>query len=148
LTPRRHRLPRRQVLLKGGEPMTTASRITRRTVLSAAVAAPLTLAACGNRTVLANERGTTTVRFMLKRHAYRERAPCYYGVDPGVFADHGIGPKSEPGQGAARTTQAVAAGDVDCGRADTPVVLGNRGNGVDVKSIGVFLQTTPAAVQF
>src|SRR5699024_12189820 len=71
LTPRRHRLPRRQVLLKGGEPMTTASRITRRTVLSAAVAAPLTLAACGNRTVMANERGDLHSREELDRKSTR-----------------------------------------------------------------------------
>src|SRR5699024_381721 len=54
----------------------------------------------------------------------------------------------EPGQGAAKTTQAVGAGEVNFGWADTPVVLGNVDNGVDVKSIGVFLQTTPSAVQF
>ena len=128
--------------------MTTASRITRRTVLSAAVAAPLTLAACGNRTVMANERGTTTVRFMLNWYPYGEHAPFYYGVEQGVFADHGIELKIEPGQGAAKTTQAVGAGEVNFGWADTPVVLGNVDNGVDVKSIGVFLQTTPSAVQF
>ena len=44
--------------------------------------------------------------------------------------------------------QAVAAGKVDFGYADTPVlpqtISGRRG----VKSIGVFLQTTPASVQF
>lgn len=128
--------------------MSTTSRITRRTALGAAFLTPLTLAACGNRTVTAKEGRTTTVRFMLNWYPYGEHAPFYYGVEHGIFEEHGIDLKIEPGQGAAKTTQAVGAGEVNFGWADTPVVLGNIDNGVDVKSIGAFLQTTPSAVQF
>ena len=124
------------------------SHLTRRAALSAAVLAPLALSACGNRTLTQSDGGTTTVRFMLNWYPYGEHAPFYYGVEQGIFEEHGIDLRIEPGQGAAKTTQAVGAGEVNFGWADTPVVLGNIDNGVDVRSIGVFLQTTPSAVQF
>src|SRR5699024_432483 len=38
-------------------------------------------------------------------------------------------------------------GHVDFGWADTPAVISNIDKGVQVKSIGVYLQTTPSAVQ-
>ena len=44
--------------------------------------------------------------------------------------------------------QAVAAGKVDFGYADTPALLRTIAAGAEVKSIGVFLQTTPASIQF
>lgn len=124
------------------------SRLSRRTALAAVALAPLGLAACGNRTVTRTEGSTTTVRFMLNWYPYGEHAPFYYGVEQGIFEDFGIDLRIEPGQGAAKTTQAVGSGEVNFGWADTPVVLGNIDNGVDVKSVGVFLQTTPSAVQF
>ncbi|HJC68166.1 ABC transporter substrate-binding protein [Brachybacterium sp. EE-P12] len=124
------------------------SRLSRRPALAAAVLVPLGLAACGNRTVTRTDGSTTTVRFMLNWYPYGEHAPFYYGAEQGIFEEHGIDLRIEPGQGAAKTTQAVGAGEVNFGWADTPVVLGNIDNGVDVKSIGVFLQTTPSAVQF
>ncbi|MGP5097397.1 ABC transporter substrate-binding protein [Brachybacterium alimentarium] len=85
---------------------------------------------------------------MLNWYPYGEHAPFYYGLEQGIFEEHGIDLKIEPGQGAAKTTQAVGSGEVHFGWADTPVVLGNIDNGVAVKSVGVFLQTTPSAVQY
>lgn len=122
-------------------------RFTRRTALAAALASPFALAACGGRTATLGD-GPTTVRFMLNWYPYGEHAPFYYGVEQGVFEDHGIDLRIEPGQGAAGTTHAVGTGEALFGWADTSVVLGNIDNGVDVKSVGVFLQTTPSAVQF
>jgi NitT/TauT family transport system substrate-binding protein len=43
--------------------------------------------------------------------------------------------------------QATAAGQTDFGWADTPALLAAVDQGVQVKSLGVFLQTTPASVQ-
>lgn len=43
--------------------------------------------------------------------------------------------------------QATGAGQTDFGWADTPAVLAGVDQGVKVKSLGVFLQTTPASVQ-
>lgn len=128
--------------------MSTGYGFTRRAALGAALLGPLALASCGNRTVTKAASGTTSVRFMLNWYPYGEHAPFYYGVQEGIFEQHGIDLSIEPGQGAAKTTQAVGAQEVNFGWADTPVVLGNIDNGVDVKSIGVFLQTTPSAVQF
>ncbi|MGE6735304.1 ABC transporter substrate-binding protein, partial [Streptomyces sp. NPDC059900] len=52
------------------------------------------------------------------------------------------------GQGSQKTVQATGAGQTDFGWADTPAVLAGVDQGVKVKSLGVFLQTTPASVQF
>ena len=68
-------------------------------------------------------------------------------MQEGIFADHGIDLTIEPGQGSTRTAQAVGGQQVDFGWSDTAAVLSNIDQGVDIKSIGVFLQTTPSAVQ-
>lgn len=87
------------------------------------------------------------VSLMLNWYPYGEHVPFYYGVEEGIFEEHGIDLTIEPGQGSTKTTQAIGAGEAEFGWADTPAVLGNIDNGVGVKSVGVFLQTTPSAVQ-
>ncbi|QAY70241.1 ABC transporter substrate-binding protein [Xylanimonas protaetiae] len=87
------------------------------------------------------------VTLMLNWYPYGEHAPFYYGVEKGIFAEHGIDLTIEAGQGSTKTIQAVGAGQVDFGWADTPALLANVDKGVDVKSVGVFLQTTPSSVQ-
>jgi NitT/TauT family transport system substrate-binding protein len=88
------------------------------------------------------------VTLMLNWYPYGEHAAFYYGLDKGYFKDAGIDLSIQPGGGSTQTVQAVAAGKVDFGYADTPALLRTIAAGADVKSIGVFLQTTPAAVQF
>ncbi|GAB2455836.1 ABC transporter substrate-binding protein [Xylanimonas ulmi] len=95
----------------------------------------------------ADDGDTRPVTLMLNWYPYGEHAPFYYGLEKGVFAKHGIDLKIEAGQGSTKTIQAVGAGQVDFGWADTAALLPNVDKGVDVKSVGVFLQTTPSAVQ-
>ncbi|UNX53739.1 ABC transporter substrate-binding protein [Georgenia sp. TF02-10] len=132
------------------------TRPIRKTTGSAALALTiLALAACGGGTDAdadaAGGSGTsgdaTDVTLMLNWYPYGEHAPFYYGVEEGIFEEHGINLEIEAGQGSTKTAQAAGAGEVDFGWADTPAVLGNIDNGVEVKSVGVFLQTTPSAVQ-
>ncbi|ALX65691.1 ABC transporter substrate-binding protein [Microbacterium sp. XT11] len=89
----------------------------------------------------------TDVTLMLNWYPYGEHAPFYYGVEQGIFEDHGINLTIKAGQGSTKTAQAVGQKQVDFGWADTPAVLANIDKGVAIKSVGVFLQTTPSAVQ-
>ncbi|WP_105565668.1 ABC transporter substrate-binding protein [Microbacterium halophytorum] len=94
-----------------------------------------------------NAEGNASVTLMLNWYPYGEHAPFYYGVEQGIFEEHGIDLTIEAGQGSTKTTQAVGQGQVDFGWADSPAVMANIDKGVQVKSTGVFLQTTPSAVQ-
>jgi len=88
------------------------------------------------------------VSLMLNWYPYGEHAGFYYGLEKGYFRDAGIDLSIQPGGGSTQTVQAVAAGKVDFGYADTPALLRTIASGAEVKSIGVFLQTTPASIQF
>jgi len=125
-------------------------QLTRRRAVAfvAATATALALGACGNAEAgTSGGSGRTDVTLMLNWYPYGEHAPFYYGVEKGIFAKHGINLTIKPGQGSTKTAQAVGAEQVDFGWADTPAVLSNIGKGVKIKSVGVFLQTTPSAVQ-
>ncbi|MFE6968621.1 ABC transporter substrate-binding protein [Isoptericola sp. NPDC057653] len=132
-------------------------RATARSKALAAAAAlsatALTLAACAPSTDGGAEAeapagaDTTDVTLMLNWYPYGEHAPFYYGLEEGIFADHGINLKIEAGQGSTKTAQAVGADQVQFGWADTPAVLANIDKGVKIRSLGVFLQTTPSSVQ-
>ncbi|MEV0687341.1 ABC transporter substrate-binding protein [Nocardia sp. NPDC050378] len=124
---------------------------TLTSVGAAAVASVLVLTGCGGGGTEAKEPGTdgktTPVSLMLNWYPYGEHAPFYYGVQEGIFAKHGIDLTISAGQGSTKTTQATGSEQTDFGWADTPAVLSNIDKGVKVKSVGVFLQTTPSAVQ-
>jgi NitT/TauT family transport system substrate-binding protein len=128
--------------------MSAKTRILASTALLGAGA--LVLAGCAGSDSPAaeqNEDGTTAVTLMLNWYPYGEHAPFYYGVEQGIFEEHGIDLTIEAGQGSTTTAQAVGQGQIDFGWADTPAVMANIDKGVDIKSVGVFLQTTPSAVQ-
>lgn len=116
------------------------------TALAVTALAATGLAACSSDDK-ASAEGLTDVTLMLNWYPYGEHAAFYHGVEEGIFADHGINLTIEAGQGSTKTVQAVGAGQVQFGWADTPAVLANVDKGVTVKSVGVFLQTTPSAVQ-
>ena len=119
-------------------------------IAAAATATLLTLTACGgsgSENTTAADGSTQPATLMLNWYPYGEHAPFYYGVEKGIFAEHGINLKIDAGQGSTKTVQAVGSQQVDFGWADTPAVLSNIDKGVKVKSAGVFLQTTPSAVQ-
>lgn len=124
---------------------------TRTTIGAAALASILALTGCGGGGTEAKAPGadgeTTEVSLMLNWYPYGEHAPFYYGVQEGIFAKHGIDLKISAGQGSTKTAQATGAEQTDFGWADTPAVLSNIDKGVAIKSVGVFLQTTPSAVQ-
>ncbi len=88
------------------------------------------------------------VTLTLNWYPYGEHAPFYYGKQKKIFEKHGIDLTIRAGQGSQKTVQATAAGQTDFGWADTPALLAGVDQGVKVKSLGVFLQTTPASVQF
>jgi NitT/TauT family transport system substrate-binding protein len=125
---------------------------TRMALAAAATGAALLLSACsggaGNDTgATAADGEMTDVTLMLNWYPYGEHAAFYYGVEEGIFEEHGINLTIQAGQGSTKTTQAAGQGQVDFGWADTPAVLSNIDKGVKVHSVGVFLQTTPSAVQ-
>ena len=120
--------------------------------LAAAVLVPaLALtAACGgdsDKTTSASGKKLDKVTLMLNWYPYGEHAPFYYGKQKGVFEKHGIDLTIKPGQGSQKTVQATGAGQTDFGWADTPALLAAVDKGMPIKSVGVFLQTTPASVQ-
>ena len=122
-----------------------------RRLLIGVVPLVLLATACGG-----NDASTTTsdsgkkldkVTLTLNWYPYGEHAPFYYGKQQKIFEKHGIDLKIQAGQGSQKTVQATAAGQTDFGWADTPALLAGVDSGVKVKSLGVFLQTTPASVQ-
>ncbi|MCX5107923.1 ABC transporter substrate-binding protein [Streptomyces sp. NBC_00378] len=113
---------------------------------------PLVLAATacgGNDASTTSESGKKLdeVTLTLNWYPYGEHAPFYYGRQQKIFEKHGIDLNIQAGQGSQKTVQATAAGQTDFGWADTPALLAGVDQGVQVKSLGVFLQTTPASVQ-
>ena len=117
--------------------------------LAVLAASALALTACGGggSTPKADGDGTTDVTLMLNWYPYGEHAALYYGVEKGIYKEHGINLKIEAGQGSTKTAQAAGQNQVDFGWADAPAVMANIDKGVKIKSVGVFLQTTPSAVQ-
>ncbi|WP_327271523.1 ABC transporter substrate-binding protein [Streptomyces sp. NBC_01224] len=122
-----------------------------RRLLIGVVPLVLVATACGG-----NDASTTTsdsgkkldkVTLTLNWYPYGEHAPFYYGKQQKIFEKHGIDLEIQAGQGSQKTVQATAAGQTDFGWADTPALLAGVDQGVQVKSLGVFLQTTPASVQ-
>nr|QEO74001.1 hypothetical protein [uncultured bacterium] len=124
-----------------------------RHLLAAALVPVLALAAgCGGseqqKTTTAEGKQLDKATLMLNWYPYGEHAPFYYGKAQKIFEKHGIDLTIQAGQGSQKTIQATAAGQTDFGWADTPALLAGVGQGMQVKSVGVFLQTTPSAVQF
>ncbi|MFP1628019.1 ABC transporter substrate-binding protein [Streptomyces sp. 5K101] len=124
----------------------------RRPLLTGLVPLLLVATACGE-----DGSGTSTsssgkeldkVTLTLNWYPYGEHAPFYYGKQQKIFEKHGIDLDIRAGQGSQKTVQATGAGQTDFGWADTPAVLSGVDAGVKVKSLGVFLQTTPSSVQF
>ncbi|MFJ1551020.1 ABC transporter substrate-binding protein [Streptomyces sp. NPDC088246] len=121
-----------------------------RRLLIGVVPLVLMATACGNgasTTTSDSGKKLDKVTLTLNWYPYGEHAPFYYGKQQKIFEKHGIDLKIQAGQGSQKTVQATAAGQTDFGWADTPALLAGVDQGVKVKSLGVFLQTTPASVQ-
>src|SRR6202161_297004 len=117
-------------------------------MLRALLALVVVLGLAAPMTAGAQQKSLRKVTLMLNWYPYGEHAGFYYGREKGIFKDAGIDLSIQPGGGSTQTVQAVAAGKVDFGYADTPALLKTIAAGADVKSIGVFLQTPPASIQF
>jgi NitT/TauT family transport system substrate-binding protein len=116
----------------------------RLTAFTIAALLALTLTPASQTTAQARLKPVT---LMLNWIPYGEHAPFYYGLAKGYYAAQGIDLTIESGGGSAKTIQAVGAGTVAFGYADTPTLIQAIAKGVPVKSIGVVLQRTPSAVQ-
>ncbi|NJQ16778.1 ABC transporter substrate-binding protein [Streptomyces bohaiensis] len=126
-------------------PVRTSARPARSTGTALlAGACALALAACGGQDGPGDGERVT---LQLNWYPYGEHAAFYHGVAEGIYEKHGIALTIEAGQGSARVVQAVGQRDFDFGWADTPALLANVDQGVDVRSVGVYLQSTPSAVQ-
>lgn len=123
-----------------------------RAVIPGVAAVLLLATGCGGSapTTTTNAEGEELdrVTLTLNWYPYGEHAPFYYGKSEGTFEKHGIDLEIRSGQGSQKTVQATAAGQTEFGWADTPALLAGVSQGLDVTSIGVFLQTTPSSVQF
>ncbi|AOS63418.1 ABC transporter substrate-binding protein [Actinoalloteichus hymeniacidonis] len=102
----------------------------------------------GETTTNADGVELDVVTLTLNWYPYGEHAPFYHGLEQGVFEEHGIDLRIQAGQGSQKTVQATTSGQTDFGWADTPAVLAGVAQGLDVTSVGVFLQTTPSSAQF
>ncbi|GLF98472.1 ABC transporter substrate-binding protein [Streptomyces yaizuensis] len=126
--------------------------IARRTLSGLLPLLLLTATACGDdtggTTTIESGRKLDRVTLTLNWYPYGEHAPFYYGERRKIFEKHGIDLTVRAGQGSQKTVQATGAGRTDFGWADTPALLAGVDSGVGVRSLGVFLQTTPASVQF
>ncbi|TDD54957.1 sulfonate ABC transporter substrate-binding protein [Nonomuraea terrae] len=123
-----------------------------RTLAAGLVPLLVLTAACGGggseKTTSASGKELDRVTLTLNWYPYGEHAPFYYGKEQGIYEKHGIDLQIQAGQGSQKTVQATGAGQTDFGWADTPALLAGVGQGIPVKSLGVFLQITPASVQF
>ncbi|WP_030572821.1 ABC transporter substrate-binding protein [Streptomyces aureocirculatus] len=111
----------------------------------------VTATACGDEddtSVSDSGKKLDKVTLTLNWYPYGEHAPFYFGKQRKIFEKHGIDLEIRAGAGSQKTVQATGAGRTDFGWADTPAVLAGVDQGVKVKSLGVYLQTTPASVQF
>ncbi|MET7621583.1 ABC transporter substrate-binding protein [Streptomyces sp. NPDC005408] len=126
--------------------------MTARRVLIGLVPLLMVATACGeggsDTTTSDSGKKLDKVTLTLNWYPYGEHAPFYYGKQQKIFEKHGIDLTIQAGQGSQKTVQATGAGQTDFGWADTPAVLSGVDSGVKVKSLGVFLQTTPSSVQF
>jgi NitT/TauT family transport system substrate-binding protein len=79
---------------------------------------------------------------------YGEHAPFYYGLKKGFYAAEGIKLEIKPGNGSGNVIKQVDQKQTDVAWADTPVLLRSITTGLKVKSLGVFLQKGPTAIEF
>lgn len=110
------------------------------------VAGLLLLGACSSSSG-GGQGGLHKVTLTLNWYPYGEHAPLYYGLKHGIFTKHGIDLTIRPGTGSRPTVQATGAGRTDFGWADTPSLIAAVAGGLPARSVGVFLQTTPTAVE-
>lgn len=92
--------------------------------------------------------GGDKVTLTLNWVPYGEHAPFYYGLREGFYSDEGIDLEIKPGNGSGNTIQQVAQEQTTFGWADTPPLLKAIATGMEVKSVGVFLQKGPASLEF
>ncbi|PJJ63764.1 ABC transporter substrate-binding protein [Compostimonas suwonensis] len=120
-------------------------------LVAAPVAAALLFSGCssGGSEPSGDDSGAplTDVTMLLNWLPIGEHAPLYYGVELGIFEKHGINLTIQSGSGSTKTIQAVGQGQADFGWADTALLAANIDKGVRAKSLGVYLQQSPAAVQ-
>lgn len=119
----------------------------KRRLLAALVGVTLLLTAACSSSSGSGHGGAQKVTLTLNWYPYGEHAPLYYGLKQGIFTKHGIDLTIRAGQGSGKTVQATGTGKTDFGWADTPSLLAAVADGLPARSVGVFLQVTPTAVE-
>ena len=124
-------------------------KFVRAAAMFAAVALLSTTAACGDDQKKSAGGGQgSALTLTLNWVPYGEHAPFYYGLKKGWYKDEGIDLTIRPGNGSGNVIKAVDQKQTDVAWADTPTLLKSIASGMNVKSVGVFLQKGPASVQF
>lgn len=116
-------------------------------VFPAVIAAALLLVGACSSSSGGGHGGQQKVTLTLNWYPYGEHAPLYYGLKQGIFRKHGIDLTIRAGTGSGKTVTATGSGRTDFGWADTPSLLTAVADGLPARSVGVFLQTTPTAVE-
>jgi ABC-type nitrate/sulfonate/bicarbonate transport system substrate-binding protein len=123
------------------------TRLTKS--LAIGLVAVVAAAACGGGgSGAAQKTGRTKVSLTLNWLPYGEHAPFYFGVKKGIFAAQRIDLEIRSGTGSGNTIQQVAQQKTDFGWADTPPLAKGVSAGMKVKSVGVFLQKGPSAIEY
>jgi len=118
--------------------------------LVALAAVGLVLAGCGDKAAPPPSGGDAGGKLTLTLNwvPYGEHAPFYYGLKKGYYKAEGIDLDIKPGNGSGNVIKQVDQKQTDIAWADTPVLLRSIGTGMKVKSVGVFLQKGPTAIEF
>jgi NitT/TauT family transport system substrate-binding protein len=129
--------------------MTPTRRLASLLAVAALAFAP---AACGtapgsSSTAAGATAAKTKVTLTLNWVLYGEHAPFYYGLKQGIYAKQGIDLQIKPGSGSGNTIQQVAQKKTDYGWADTPALVKGISKGMQVKSLGVYLQKGPSSIE-
>jgi NitT/TauT family transport system substrate-binding protein len=119
--------------------------------LSTVVVLALATSACssGTKTTAGSANASRTkVTLTLNWVPYGEHAPFYYGLKKGFYSAEGIDLTIKSGTGSGNTILQVSQNKTTFGWADTPPLLQGISKGMKVKSVGVFLQKGPSAIEF
>jgi NitT/TauT family transport system substrate-binding protein len=111
-----------------------------------AIAAALTVSACGGSGGSTDASGLTEVKVRTDVFYTGAVLPLLAGIDKGIYKKHGLDITLNPGKGSATTIQTVGNGSDDIGYADGGALVQAAGKGVPVEMVAGMVQRSPLAV--
>lgn len=111
-----------------------------------AIAAALTLSACGGSGGSTEASGLTKVKVRTDVFYTGAVLPLLAGIDKGIYKKHGLDISLNPGKGSATTLQTVANGSDDLGYADGGALVQAAGKGMPVEMVAGMVQRSPLAI--